>query len=185
MQLKSVATIHLIHLVLSAAIFGFFYAYACSVMIGLDFADSQTAIRAMQAINATVRNPWFAPAFFGPLASGIITVLLYFRTGASNIATMLLIATGIYFLGAFLPTMLFSVPLNNELALITGTDISKNSSAIWQAYSQNWNFWNLLRTFASALSLTVSAIALTQHRPQAGNKQEPHRDIKTSEGQRV
>ena len=44
---------------------GFFYAYACSVMVGLDRVDDRTFIVTMQWINATVRNAAFAPAFFG------------------------------------------------------------------------------------------------------------------------
>ena len=52
-------------LVLSAAIFGFFYAWVCSTMWGLDAAPPLVAVQAMQAMNASVRNAVFAPAFFG------------------------------------------------------------------------------------------------------------------------
>lgn len=171
MLFRSTSIFLFIHLILTAAIFGFFYAYACSVMIGFDFVDSKTAIRAMQAINATIKNPWFAPAFFGPLVTGLVTTLMIYKTYNTKAAIMLLIATGVYFAGAFLPTMLFSVPLNNELALITEAEISAGSASIWQVYSQDWNFWNLLRTIGSALALLITAITLTQHRPQADNQQ--------------
>lgn len=46
-----------ISMLLSAAIFGFFYAWVCSTMWGLDSladADANTAIAAMQAMNASV-----------------------------------------------------------------------------------------------------------------------------------
>lgn len=49
----------------AAAIFGFFYAWVCSTMWGLDQVSSRVAIEAMQAMNASVRNAVFAPAFFG------------------------------------------------------------------------------------------------------------------------
>ena len=55
----------LLSLLLSAALFGFFYAWVCSTMWGLDMADPRVAIAAMQAMNASVRNAVFAPAFFG------------------------------------------------------------------------------------------------------------------------
>ena len=55
----------LLSLTLSAAIFGFFYAWVCSTMWGLDAADPRVAIGAMQAMNASVRNAVFAPIFFG------------------------------------------------------------------------------------------------------------------------
>lgn len=51
-------------LLLAAAIFGFFYAWVCSTMWGLDAADPAIAIQAMQAMNASVRNAVFFPAFF-------------------------------------------------------------------------------------------------------------------------
>jgi uncharacterized membrane protein len=54
----------LVALVLTGAIFGFFYAWVCSTMWGLDDADPRVAIAAMQAMNASVRNAVFFPAFF-------------------------------------------------------------------------------------------------------------------------
>ena len=45
-------------------IFGFFYAWVCSTMWGLDETDPHTAIAAMQAMNASVRDAVFFPAFF-------------------------------------------------------------------------------------------------------------------------
>ena len=38
------------------AISGFFYAWVCSTMWGLDDADPRVAIAAMQAMNASVRK---------------------------------------------------------------------------------------------------------------------------------
>src|SRR3712207_699327 len=44
---------------------GFFYAYACSVTLGLALLPDEQYVEAMQAINATVRNGVFAFSFFG------------------------------------------------------------------------------------------------------------------------
>ena len=57
--LKPLAALALLH---SGAIFGFFYAWICSTMWGLDAADPNVAISAMQAMNASVRNLVFVPA---------------------------------------------------------------------------------------------------------------------------
>ncbi|GAB5461946.1 hypothetical protein [Hoeflea alexandrii] len=56
----------LLSLLLTAAIFGFFYAWVCSTMWGLDAADPSVAIQAMQAMNASVRNAVFIPPSFSP-----------------------------------------------------------------------------------------------------------------------
>ncbi len=48
---------------------GFFYAYACSVTLGLALLPDEQYVEAMQAINATVRNGVFAFSFFGAALS--------------------------------------------------------------------------------------------------------------------
>ena len=69
----------LISLLLSGAIFGFFYAWVCSTMWGLDRLEPDTAIAAMQAMNASVRNGVFAPAFFGTPFVLLATALVGWR----------------------------------------------------------------------------------------------------------
>lgn len=66
----------LLSLLSSGAIFGFFYAWVCSTMWGLDAANPALAIGAMQAMNASVRNAVFAPAFFGTPFVLIATAML-------------------------------------------------------------------------------------------------------------
>lgn len=86
-------------LLLSAAIFGFFYAWVCSTMWGLDAADPRIAIQSMQAMNASVRNAVFAPAFFGtPFALGLVAIVLWrqrYATGALFFAASALVYFGL------------------------------------------------------------------------------------------
>ncbi|MGI9355141.1 MAG: hypothetical protein ACR2PF_08285 [Rhizobiaceae bacterium] len=49
--------------IFSAAIFGFFYAWICSTMWGLDNADPRTAIAAIQTKNASLRYAVFSRRF--------------------------------------------------------------------------------------------------------------------------
>ena len=69
-------TMMFLSLLLSGAIFGFFYAWVCSTMWGLDAADPRIAIAAMQAMNASVRNIVFFPAFFLTPAFLALTAVL-------------------------------------------------------------------------------------------------------------
>jgi uncharacterized membrane protein len=56
-------------LIPSGAMLEFFSAWVRSTMWGLHAAPPAIAIQAMQAMNASVRNAVFAPAFFGtPIA---------------------------------------------------------------------------------------------------------------------
>jgi uncharacterized membrane protein len=149
----------------AALIAGFFYAYHCSVMPGLAATDA--AIKAMQGINAVVRNAVFAVSFFGTLAFGGIATLLLIDAGGWPLALALL-GTAIYGLGAFMVTLLYSVPLNEGLATVVPT--TENAAAIWRAYLEPWMFWNALRMLMSGLTLaafTASLVMLIARAPDA------------------
>ncbi len=160
-SLPRVAT--LVALLHSGAIFGFFYAWVCSTMWGLDSADPRVAIQAMQAMNASVRNPAFAPAFFGtPVVAGL-AALLAWRAHHGRSAALLAAAAVLYIVGAFAPTALVNVPMNLALA---ATDIPATREAaaeIWSAYSERWQVWNLARTITSGGSLLLVGAALLQY----------------------
>lgn len=139
-------------IIASALVSGFFYAYYCSVMPGLAAADPQSAIRAMQGINASVRNASFAFSFFGTLAFGAIAIVLLIGVGGRPLV-LALIGTSIYGVGAFLVTLLFSVPLNEMLATVTATP--EDAPSIWRNYVEPWTFWNALRMLMSILALAA------------------------------
>ena len=144
----------------SALISGFFYAYYCSVMPGFAATDPESAIRAMQGINAVVRNASFAFSFFGTLAFGAIAIVLLVGVGGWPLRLALL-GTAIYGLGAFMVTLLYSVPLNEALAGVTPAP--QEAARIWQDYLEPWTFWNALRALMSVLALaafTASLVAL-------------------------
>ena len=105
----------LLSLLFSGAMFGFFFAWVCSTMWGLDAADPNVAIAAMQAMNASVRNWVFAPAFFGTPVLLMFTALAALRAGERRVATGFALATLLYVLGAMVPTMTANVPLNEAL----------------------------------------------------------------------
>lgn len=136
-------------LLLSAAIFGFFYAWICSTMWGLDAADPRVAIEAMQAMNASVRNAVFAPAFFGTPAALALAGLLLMREGERRAALSFALAASVYLVFGLILTMMVNVPMNEALALIETPADSASAAAIWRDYSGPWQFWNQTRTLAS------------------------------------
>lgn len=156
----------LLSLTLSAAIFGFFYAWVCSTMWGLDAADPRVAIGAMQAMNASVRNAVFAPIFFGtPFALAAAAALLlkgHQRRSAAAFAA----AASVYFCLGLVLTMSVNVPMNEALAKVVIPDDVENARAIWQGYSGPWQVWNQIRTAASgaAFLLAVSGLLMMERR---------------------
>ena len=105
-----------VSIVFAGAIFGFFYAWVCSTMWGLDAADPRVAIEAMQQMNASVRNGVFFPAFFlTPVVLGV-TALLSYRAGHRRPSVWFLGAAVVYLVGGLILTATVNVPMNNDLA---------------------------------------------------------------------
>jgi uncharacterized membrane protein len=84
-------------LLASALMAGFFYAYSVSVMPGLAAGDALSAVRAMRSINAVIRTPVFAAAFFGALAFPLLAAVVALVAQRYDVAALALagaLATG-------------------------------------------------------------------------------------------
>lgn len=144
----------------SAAIFGFFYAWICSTMWGLDEADPKIAIAAMQAMNASVRNAAFAPAFFGTPVVLALAAAACFASGCRRAALAFLSAAVVYALGGMMLTFWVNVPMNRALATVLVPEDPIAAAALWKDYSSPWQVWNQIRTVFSGLALLLSAAGL-------------------------
>jgi uncharacterized membrane protein len=114
----------------------------------------------MQGINAHVRNPRFAPAFFAPapvlLIGGVLCWLSNARRAAGwSLASALVIAVAVSI------TVTFNVPLNNSLAeVVVGSgEPSVAWSSRWQAYETPWSVWNGVRMAISFVALVCAGLA--------------------------
>jgi uncharacterized membrane protein len=148
--------------ILLGMIAGFFYAYACSVTVGLAKADDRTFIGVMQAINANVRNAGFAVSFFGAFAVTALAGLLGLRRWRSPATILLALAAIIYGIGGLALTMGISVPLNEEPAAAGPPQAITDPGQVRAAYEGPWVTWNLARTIASTAALALAAAGLHQ-----------------------
>ena len=147
-------------MLLSAAIFGFFYAWVCSTMWGLDITDPRIAIEAMQTMNASVRNGVFAPAFFGTPFALAATGIVLWRQGIRRSATLFGGSALVYLCGGLVLTMVVNVPMNEALAIVIIPDDLFSARKIWQDYSATWQFWNQVRTVASGASFLIAILGV-------------------------
>ncbi len=147
-------------LLFSGAIFGFFFAWVCSTMWGLDAADANIAIAAMQAMNGSVRNAAFAPAFFGTPLILFVTALVAWRCREARAALLFGAAGFLYLLGGLLLTVLVHSPMNDGLALIETPLEASRAREVWQDYSSPWQSWNAVRTIVSCITLLVAGLAI-------------------------
>lgn len=159
----------MLSLISIGAIFGFFYAWVCSTIWGLDTLDPNIAIVAMQAMNASVRNAVFFPAFFMTPIIMAATALVAFKQDRRQSAAFFAAGAALYFGGAFLVTALINVPMNEALAQVTVPTEGKTAGQIWKDYSGWWQFWNTLRTIVSGSALLCAGFGiLCLNRNQSG-----------------
>ena len=152
----------LLSLLFSGAMFGFFFAWVCSTMWGLDAADPNVAIAAMQAMNASVRNWVFAPAFFGTPVLLTFTVLAAMRARERRVATCFALAALFYVVGVIVPTTTANVPMNEALALVETPLSPAEAGEAWRAYSGPWQDWNVVRAVAAGLVLALAGWSLSR-----------------------
>src|SRR3712207_4412778 len=133
---------------------GFFYAYACSVTLGLALLPDEQYIEAMQAINATVRNGVFAFSFFGAVLSLLVALVIHAPRLRSRRFALIALAAVLYIGGGFMVTFLVNVPMNEELARVG--EVNRGALAQVRAeYEGPWNFWNGVRTVFSSLAFVA------------------------------
>lgn len=136
---------------------GFFYAYADSVTRGLARTDDRTYVHAFQMINEEVRTPVFMLVFAGPAVGLALAAVVNRR---QRVAALLLAAALVtYALGVIAVTMTGNVPLNEELAGMTGLDTAGLASARAD-FEDPWNRLNLVRTVAAVGAFVCATTGL-------------------------
>ena len=138
----------------SALIAGVFFAFSTFVMTALFRLPAPQGVAAMQSINKVILRSLFLPVFFGTAACCVVLVLAWFFRwgGVDEIAVPF--GCALYLVGTFLVTMVFNVPLNNELASVESTGAP--AAETWARYVRRWTLWNHVRTGAAL----AAAIAL-------------------------
>ena len=140
----------------SALVAGMFYAFSSFIMAALARVPGAEGMRAMNAINVTVITPSFMALFMGTAVLGIGLAIWSLFSIAQTDSQLVLLGALLYVLGCFGVTMVFNVPLNDQLA-------AAPTEALWHSYLRTWTMWNSVRTAAAALSSAVLvAVALRQ-----------------------
>ena len=125
-------------------------------MWGLDAADPNVAIPAMQAMNASVRNPVFALGYFGtPLVLAPVALVAW--KGEERRAAVLFGSGALlYVLGVMAPTSMFNVPLNETLAAVEVPPAVARADEVWQSYSAPWQLRNTVRAVVAGAILLLA-----------------------------
>lgn len=140
---------------------GLFYAYTCSVNIGLGLLHDREYLTAMQSINSAILNPLFFMSFMGTLLLLPISAWLCYKEPLSLRFTLLLAASILYMIGVFGVTVFGNVPLNDALAQF---NVQKASAMeITQqrmSFEKPWLMLHNIRTVCSVICLILVLVSL-------------------------
>jgi uncharacterized membrane protein len=145
---------------MTALMAGLFYAFSCSVNLGLARLSNAEYVSAMQSINRAIQNPIFFAAFFGAPLLLPLSVFLHYGQPLSMRFWFLLAATIIYLVGTFGVTIFGNVPLNNTLDHFDLESASEAEIATQRVdFEDRWNKLNTIRTVSSTIAIILVIIA--------------------------
>lgn len=152
--MKMTATLLIITATLTALIGGLFYAYSCSVILGLGKLSDVEYLKAMQSINREILNPVFFMSFMG--AAVLLPVTTFVYRGQNPAFLFLLLGTLVYLIGVFGVTMVGNVPLNNQLDQFDIVNSSAEAiKKMRDGFENRWNFLNHIRSICSVVSIVL------------------------------
>lgn len=141
----------------SSMLGGLYFVFSLVIMKALEKLPAEQGMAAMQSINLVILNPAFLSIFLGTAIGGVL--LIAAAVFDWNAASPWLIAGALVYIVASLGlTIVFNVPLNNELAAVSATDPS--AVEVWRRYLTDWTFWNHIRTIASIISAALLILGL-------------------------
>ena len=136
---------------------GFFFAFSATVMWALGRIQPASGIAAMQAINVVVLNPLFLGTFFGTALLSLVLDIVALMDWSAPWSGYLVAGSLLYFVGTFLVTLLFNVPLNNRLAAVKPD--SAEGKAVWTHYLRVRTAWTHVRTVAPLAAMAAFILA--------------------------
>ncbi len=140
---------------------GVYFAFSGFIMKSFGKIEPAKSVAAMNSINETILRSLFMPLFLGSSIVSVLLVIVAITNWDEVGAGLALIAGMVYFVGMFVCTVVFNVPLNNALAGIDPD--SDKAHQIWSHYLKTWTRWNHLRTVSSLVTCTLSIWLLINH----------------------
>ncbi|MEO0831151.1 MAG: anthrone oxygenase family protein [Pseudomonadota bacterium] len=142
-----------------ALVGGVFLAFSDFIMRSLARTSGAGGVEAMQVINREVFRWIFMTLFIGLAPASLLLAgygLLFVGDGPGITFAL---AGLIYFVGCFVVTVLFNVPMNEALArLETGSDAART---YWvETYLPRWTRWNTVRAVACAIASALLTFGL-------------------------
>lgn len=161
--MRMITLLLIITTVLTALIAGLFYAYSCSVVLGLGKLSDVEYLKAIQSINREILNPVFFMSFIGTAI--LLPVSTFVFRGHQTVFIFLLLATLAYLIGVFGVTIGGNVPMNDRLdAFNISGATAETVRQMRESFENRWNFLNNIRTGFSVISIVLLVCACIWHK---------------------
>ena len=135
---------------------GLLFAFSNFVMRALADLPNDKGMYTMQRVNETIIDHVFLVVFLGtPVLCSLIAIKSVLQLDEPGSLYLLLGALA-YLIGPFAITILFNVPLNNQLAKADLPVADK----VWPIYQKQWQRWNHMRTYIGVVSVLLLAAGL-------------------------
>jgi len=150
-------TIIVLAVVGAGIVTGLLFAFSNFIMRAFAALPNDKGMFTMQRVNEEIINPVFLILFLGtPILCSIILINSFLQFDILNNLQLLLGALA-YLIGPFAITVMFNVPLNNQLAKADASAADE----IWPDYQIKWQRWNHIRTYIGVASMVLLASGLS------------------------
>lgn len=146
----------------SALVSGIFLAFSDFIMKSLNTAQTAAGVEVMQVINREVWGTVFMFLLKGmSVLSPLLVAYAYFQV--EGIASVFIMAGGvIYFIGVLIVSLVFNIPMNDNLEAKEHTSIE--AATYWKStYVSRWSYWNYVRAISAAVAAFCYLFACVAH----------------------
>jgi uncharacterized membrane protein len=143
----------------SGLIAGVYFAFSAFIMQAFARLETEQSVAAMNSINEIILRSLFMPLFFGSTFVSLMLVVIALMHWGEEGSGLTLTAGAVYFIGMFICTVVFNVPLNNRLAGMQGRSV--DAGPVWTRYLTTWTGWNHVRTVSSLATCILSIWVLS------------------------
>jgi uncharacterized membrane protein len=138
---------------------GAYFAFSGFIMQAFGKIETTQSITAMNAINKVILRSWFMPVFFGSSIVSVLLIIVALVHWSEAGSGWALLTGAVYFVGMFMCTVVFNVPLNNMLA--ESDEAGAGAREDWSHYLKTWTRWNHLRTVSSLVTCALGVWLLS------------------------
>ncbi|MGA0559454.1 DUF1772 domain-containing protein [Larkinella sp. VNQ87] len=144
----------------TALMAGLFFAFSCSVNLGLSRLSDMAYLAAFQSINRAIQNPVFLLAFLGAPLLLPLSAWMHANRPLSRRFWLLAAASLVYWAGSLGVTVFGNIPLNEQLDSFQLASASVEELSRQRAQFEGpWNQLHAVRTLASILAVVLVLIA--------------------------